>query len=530
MRRTLGRLAEYLPAVLGGALPLAWVPSAFDSFILPRAAIVIVGACLGIGLVLITGREWIVTPLRWPLLGSAGATLLALVFSVSWPLSTAGSYTRYESWPMRLSYLGLLVSAACLARTSKSRDWVIRGFVLGTAIASAEALWQIHASFRPDGNVGNANLLGALIAMAMPLAVGRARVDWLTKAGVGRYLFVFGWVFAAAVMAEGVLVSTSRSGALGAGAGVLAVIVMSQRGRRAVAAFAVACVLVAAGLWAIVFTPLRFINADPGGVRLQLWPDALQMIAARPLTGWGEDTVGLVFGQYLPPFDLSVTFDRAHSGLLDLLATQGVIGALALGWLLAVVGVVIWRNRFAHSAAALGAALVGYTVWVAFNFDWAPATGPFWLLVGTAWAAAYHSSPVERPQAEVRESRAPVADLAAIVLALVGVVLGVLPLLADVWYQHGQASMSVVADPLQAQYHRGYGERLVAAGSLGAGIAELRTAARLGATDPSLYVELGDLEAGLGDDARARDYYRQALRIDPYWAPAAAGLARLGGR
>ena len=522
MRRTLERLAEYLPAVLAAALPLVWLPAAFDSFVLPRASLVIVGACLGVGLVLITGRKSIVTPLRWPLLAAAGAALLALIFSVSWPLSTAGSYLRYESWPMRVAYLGLLVSAACLARTSKSRDWVIRGFVLGTAVASAEAVWQATsgASFRPDGNVGNANLLGALIAMAVPLALGR---------GVRRSPYLFMWGLAVAVMAAGLVVSTSRSGALGAGAGALALVVMSQRGRRAAAAFVGASLLVAAGLWAILFSPLRFLNADPGVTRLALWPDAVRMIAGRPLTGWGEDTVGLVFGQYLRPLYGLVTFDRAHSGLLDLLATQGAIGAVALGWLLVAIGIAVWQNRFADSVAMLGAAAVGYTVWVAFNFDWAPATGPFWLLVGTAWAATRFSAPAEDRPAEAHESHSPVADLAAIALVLLGVVLGVLPVLADVWYYHGQSSMSVVADPLQAQYHRGYGEGLVQAGSLHAGLAELRTAAQLGATDPSLYVELGDLEARLGDNAQARDDYRHALKIDPYWSPAAAGLARLAG-
>jgi O-antigen ligase len=520
MRRNIGRLADYLPAVLAAALPVVWVPSAFDSFVLPRASLVIAGACLGIGLVLITGRESNVSPLRWPLLAASGAAFLALLFSVSWPLSTAGSYLRYESWPMRIAYLGLFVTAADLARTSKSRDWVIRGFVLGTAVASAEAVWQATsgASFRPDGNVGNANLLGALIAMAVPLAIGR---------GIRRSPYLFMWALAVAVMAAGLVVSTSRSGALGAGAGALALVVMSQRGRRAAAAFVGASVLVAGGLWAILFSPLRFLNSDPGATRLNLWPDAVKMIEGRPVTGWGEDTVGLVFGQYLRPDYGNVIFDRAHSGLLDLLATQGVIGALALGWLLVAIGIAIWRNRFADSVAMLGAAAVGYTVWVAFNFDWAPATGPFWLLVGTAWAAARFTAPAEHPPTSVLEATSPVADLAAVALVLVGIALGVMPLLADVWYFHGQASMSVIVDPLQAQYHRGYGEELVAKGSIRAGVEELRAAAQLGASDPSLYVELGDLEARLGDNARARDDYRRALQIDPRWSPAAAGLARL---
>src|SRR5207302_1997056 len=82
-----------------------------------------------------------------------------------------------------------------------------------------------------------------------------------------------------------------------------------------------------------------------------------------------------------------VPLDRWHSGPLDIAATQGILGLAALSWVLVVLALRAWRHRLDRDVAALSAALVGYTVWVVFNFDWSPATGAFWLLAGTLWSA-----------------------------------------------------------------------------------------------------------------------------------------------
>jgi Flp pilus assembly protein TadD len=94
-----------------------------------------------------------------------------------------------------------------------------------------------------------------------------------------------------------------------------------------------------------------------------------------------------------------------------------------------------------------------------------------------------------------------------------------------VWYFHGRADLSVIVDPFEARYHWALGEDLVAQGSVLRGVAELRRAADLGETEPSLYVYLGDLEAQLGQAAQARADYRRALAIDPYFTAARKRLA-----
>ncbi|HYM67930.1 MAG TPA: O-antigen ligase family protein, partial [Patescibacteria group bacterium] len=423
--------------------------------------------------------------------------------------------------PVRLAYLGLLAVPVWLTRSPRSRAAVITAFVAGTTVAAFEAIYQMfgQVSFRPDGNLGNANLLGALIAMAIPLAASRGLR--------GGTLSPFWWA-AIVVLAGGLYASTSRSGAVGALAGCAVLAVLALRGRAAVAAAVAGAGVVGAALAAIVLTPLRELNGDPGPARIHLWHDAVAFIAARPLTGWGEDTTGLALGRYLTAnWSPGVTFDRLHSCPLDLAATQGLVGVAALSWVLWTFARGTWRQRRSEGVAALVAACAGYTAWVLFNFDWAPATGAFWLLAGTAWASATAGgAPAEgadAPQSEMRSSGW--RSVLAVGLALVAVGLAVLPVLADAWYYAGRSDLSVAVSPLQARYHWARGDELVARGSTAAGVAELQRAADLGETEPTLYVDLGDRLQSLGRTADAIRAYRRALEIDPYYDPAIQRLA-----
>ncbi|HYS98601.1 MAG TPA: O-antigen ligase family protein [Candidatus Dormibacteraeota bacterium] len=539
MKHLLERSGGFIPSLVALTLPLVSIPIASDSYILPRASIVIAGACLGIGLALLIPAGPSLGALRFPLVAAAGAAVLAFVFSISWPLSLIGSFTRYESLPMRLSYLGLAASAMWLLRTKGQRDAVGVAFVVGTSVVAFKAWlqWFFHAPFRPDGDVGNANLLAALIVMAIPIAIDRGRRSaYLTPA----------WAVAIVVLLAGLVVTTSRSGGLGLIAGTLTVIVLSVPARfiRAAGAFALVGVGAAAA-FILVSPPLRGLNNDPPELRAHLYQDALRMIAARPVTGWGEDTTGLAFGQFLSQdYAGLVTFDRVHSGVLEIAATQGLLGLAALTWVAVVLAREVWRGTSQPGIPGLVGALVGYSVWVLFNFDWAPATGAFWLLAGTLWSVLQaqllpiHGAVAPHPARSLRDGATFPSESGreraggaapgrmvgsvwqpalAVILAVAAVVLAVFPVLADVWYLKGRADLSVRVDPLQAQYHWALGT-----------VPELQRAADLGETDPAMYIALGDGYAKLGQRDQAARAYRRALEIDPFYSPAAQRLKALG--
>src|SRR5260370_11746050 len=114
MRPILERLGTYLPAAILLALPTVFIPSLIDSFILPRASLVIIGACIGTGLALLLPGGSRLGRLRLPLLAAVAAALLAFAFSVSWPLSFSGAYHRHRSLPIRPVFLGLLAVGGLL--------------------------------------------------------------------------------------------------------------------------------------------------------------------------------------------------------------------------------------------------------------------------------------------------------------------------------------------------------------------------------------------------------------------------------
>jgi O-antigen ligase len=510
-----------LPAVVAGAVPVLFIPISVDSFILPRASLALIGAGLGTAL-----AGWLslrgelpagLGRLRWAALAVAGAALLSAAFSISPWLSLVGSYSRYESLPMRLAYLGLFASAVWLLRSGADRERVISWFLAGCSLAAVEAVWQWGCGAfgaidcrvdRPDGNLGQPNLLGALLAMAVVLALARA---WRDRR----------WWPLLLPLAAGLAVCTSRSGWLGATAGVGTWAALSLPGRRAaLATLAGGAAVTGVAFLFLATGPLRQLNADTGSARVGVWSDSLRVIAARPLTGWGEEGFGLVFGRYQSAdWEPGHAFDRAHSQPLDLLAAQGLPGLMACAWLWGAVWLGIWRGRLAPDGPlpALGGALAAYAVWSLVNFDWAPATAPAWLLAGVAWSGVVSGRvpTAGSPTPPVRRAGGParlIAALAGTALALLSWLLALPPLIADLHFYGQRPAAAVLAWPWQARYHQALADAVRGPQRL----EQLRTAARLGSTDPSLWIALGDAEEASANHAAARRAWRQALDIYPY--------------
>ncbi|MFZ0217974.1 MAG: O-antigen ligase family protein [Candidatus Dormiibacterota bacterium] len=499
-----GRIAAWLPAVTAGLLPVFWLPFAVDSFILPRAALAETGAGLLFAAGICTTHRRL-GRFTWAALACAGAAILAAIFSTAPVPSLVGAYGRYESLPMRLAYLGLFWGTLRLApprgtpadEIGRWRGRIEVAFLAGCGIAAAEAVVQalLHLLSRPDGNLGQPDLLGALLAMTLPLLASRLCRSWR-------------WTPLAVLLVVGLLLSTSRGAWLGAlvGLGVWAARLAWDRSRRlAVAVAGTSVGIVTAGLAGFLLTPLRTLNQDTGAARLGVWQDGLRMIAARPLLGWGEDATGLRFGAFQSAdWEPGDRFDRLHSMPLDLLATQGVLGLVACTVLFAL----IWRHVLpVRGAAPLAGALAAYFVWSLLNFDWAPATAPCWLLAAAALAG---SQPAVREQVAAFPRR-----VLAIAAVVAGLLVGVPPLVADIASYAGDDQTAVALDPLQPAYHAAIATQ-----------PQLQQAANLGSADPRVWIALGDDEARAGHAAAAHRAYERALAIYPYDVAARQRLGR----
>jgi O-antigen ligase len=491
-------------------VPVLFIPISVDAYVLPRAAVTLAGGALLAGAGLVRGR-WSLGRLRLPALAVALAAVAATVFSIAPAASLAGTYSRYESLPVRLAYLALFCGAAWLGE----RRRLAEGFLAGCGLVAAEAVYQALARvpFRPDGNLGQANLLGVLLAMAVPLALDRAR----TAEPPARR----GWLALLALLVAGLAVTTSRGAwvAALAGAGVLVAFLVPRR--RLAPVLAGGAVLAVAAAALLLASPLRHLNQDTGIARVGVWRDSLSVVADRPLLGWGPDTMGLVLGRHQSAdWEPGHNFDRAHSMPLDLAATQGLLGLAACAWLFALWWAGVWRRRGDPFVAGLAGAAAAYLAWALVNFDWAPATAAFWLLAGAAapTAAGRGRRPVSTPHPgapgsptgggaypPLQGGREKWRWLGAGAMVAAGLALAVPPLAADMELYAGHPDRAVALDPLQAHYHAVLGTP-----------SGLRQAAALGDTDPNTYVALGDVEARAGHAEAARAAYREALARYPY--------------
>lgn len=496
-----GRLARALPAAYLGLAPVLFFPLQEQAYILPRVGLTLLGAAALVAGGLLRGRSSL-GELRLPALAVAAAALAAFAFSVAPSLSLVGEYGWYESLPVRLAYLGLFAGAAWLAE----ERWAVIAFLLGCTVASLEALaeWPpgpFHLA-RPDGNLGQANLLGALLAMALPL-------------GLERSLRHPRWLVVVALAGLALVLSGSRSGWLGALVGTATLVVFRVSRRRLHATLMGAALAVAGALAVGLASPLRTLNLDTGAGRLGVWHDTFFLIAARPLTGWGEDTFGIVFGRWQSgDWSPGESFTRAHAMPLDLLAAQGLLGLAACTWFFWVFWRGLWRRP---QLAGLAGACAAYWVWALLNFDWAPATGPFWALAGVAWAGTRTGLGSERAWARPRplpgpggHSRGRWRVAAAGAALAVGLGLALPDQLADVLLGYGRPDRAVVLNPLQPRYWAALG-----------GPAALEQAERLQDPDPATALALGDALTELGKRQQAKAAYRHALELYPYY-----GLAR----
>ncbi len=493
---------------------MLFIPILVDAYVLPRAGLAIFfgGLLFGLGALAPARRGLgLGRPMAAAVAMVVAAAALAWLFSINPSLSLAGAYSRYESLIVRLAYLGLFCGGAWVL-WGRARRWVENAFLVGCSIASVEAFyqWASHSPFRPDGNLGQAGLLGGLLAMAVPLSL---------QAGF-RYR---PWLLTLPVLCAGLLVSTSRAGWLGA---VLSCFVLfafaarSAQRRRLVLGLGVLAAV--AALAVLVASPLRSLNSDTGSARLGVWSDALHLAAARPLTGWGEDATGLAFGRFQSAdWEPGNTFDRIHDQPLDLLVTQGLAGSLAALTMWGLFWLRAWRaaarERLPDGVPGLLGAVAAYQCWALINFDWAPATGPAFLLAGAAWAAISSTDTSRQLRAAARPRvRVLMAGAVALIAALSSGVLAVLPVLADRAYYAGANATAVALDPLQARYHQALGEQLGV--TTPRGLAELRHAFDLGDYDYSFCIELGDAALRAGNRSLARAAYvraDQVYRFDP---------------
>lgn len=171
--------------------------------------------------------------------------------------------------------------------------------------------------------------------------------------------------------------------------------------------------------------------------RLVMWKPTMELIAKRPLLGYGLDTFALDFAPVAPKEllqteDFSSYADRAHNFFLDTLVSVGVVG---LVFFLIVFGLTIWIVVRSGNILilALGSGLIGHIISQQFEFSLTVHLLYLWAYIGAIWKFGAG----ERAVKKIENGPA----WARVVTILIGGIL-----VAGVWYQYGYRNF--VADRL----------------------------------------------------------------------------------
>jgi len=234
----------------------------------------------------------------------------------------------------------LLFWYLCRAVLRGSRDaaWLVAALLTATALVAAIGLAQLVMGGAVTDVQGVRRVLGTYTSPNhFALVLGRALPFLLALAWiVPRWR---PWALAGAALCAGALFATfSVGGWIATGLAVL-VVVGLMGGRRYVAALVVAGAIAACIL--LVAAPVERLagRLDPrqgtSFVRVQLWQAAVELIGGSPLLGIGLDNFLYRYPALNPsgtPFEPNLS--HPHNLILQFWLQLGLLGLLALGWLL----------------------------------------------------------------------------------------------------------------------------------------------------------------------------------------------------
>lgn len=465
------------------ALPLVVNPFGPPAFGIPRLTWLRIGAAVLGVLVLFDlvdeGGARKVRSSAWlPLTAVTVSALLSTVFSVAPVTSLFGSYLRWEGlWTMACYWL-IFVAAVRWGRNRTLFEWLWPSLLAGGALISILGILEFlgvvnlgegmelfcAAGFgsstavtdRIVGTCGNAAFLGGYLAMIVCLALGISLAEdhgpgWWRPLAIGTGV----------LSAITLILTYARAAWLGAAFGVVAILVWRRPGWRTLATLGVALALavaLAAGAVAVAGRQslvARVTGALAGGSapqRLQIAKDTLPMIAGHAIIGVGLDAYGDVFARYQSLALLAtggggnLKNDRAHNDLLQVAATQGLIGLAAWLWFLGAYAVAAATGlakapsgRAAATLLGAAAATIAYLVQAQFEFSTFVVAPLFWAMAGLVWSSA--SSYGHRPRPLLPRSLGRAALMSAVVAAVVSGFVAMSFWAADVAYNAGIAAL-----------------------------------------------------------------------------------------
>lgn len=224
-------------------------------------------------------------------------------------------------------------------RTRRQVEWLLGALVVSAALVGRFGIeqyllnrgaWEMDGVRRVSSYYPSATALGLYLGRVFPVA---AALAFFLPTGPRRV----GYALLCLPIAAGVFLSWTRAAWLGDFAAIGIIVLLVGR-RRVIAAFLAVSAAALAGL--LVTRPERIVALFSAGEgthisRLPIWQSAVNVLRERPLTGAGLDQfVHLDPERYGIPHIRFMLFSHPHNLILDFWLRLGLLGIVALTWLL----------------------------------------------------------------------------------------------------------------------------------------------------------------------------------------------------
>ncbi len=347
------------------ALPILFFPWAFMSFELPKVFLLYLFAVFAVYFLSSSGYRLIkFTKIQWLYIIFLIWIIITAISGLSFNQSILGSYFRMQGLLTWICYGILFFISGKLLEDSHSKKYACSALLISStftaifAILQFVLLWffkdtsQLLYSNRVIATFGQPNFLGAFLVMSLPFA-------WFNLKQVRR-----GWkaviLFLMIVIVLGIFSTLSRSAYLGLA--VLALVWGFYHYRMfltgiilSVALFAILANL----LPNLVYSQWYKFQVDTVSKwtaenRLVIAQKSIELIAQKPITGYGLENYFYAFPSVVKPKDIGlqdIVVDSSHNLFLDLAVQTGLIGlALFLAILILTIIRGLKKDNFAKAA------------------------------------------------------------------------------------------------------------------------------------------------------------------------------------
>lgn len=359
------------------SLPLLYYPLyPSEEFETPKAYVFIAFTCFSF--LFVRWKKVLFEPIGQTLLAFLASAGLSTLWSIDWHMSVFGNPKLNNGLLIWISYVSLYGALLQSLRKYSEKLILIKIIIASAFLVSVYAIAQVlgydfkswfgvlyeYGYLRPMSTLGHPNFMAAYVAMILPFVLwsfDQAK----TKGEKGAYAFI------GFCLSLSLLFSQSRGMWWAALFGVLIYYLMVKASMRRFLTLLVS-IITLLGCCAVLSKPFRqgaferlTLVTSIGIDRKEYYKGAYRIWRSHPLLGSGLDTYELAFQhqrtQQYWDIQANGSPHRAHNEFLNILATQGLLGAF-IGFLFTLVLIRSVQNSISTFLAPTTASLVVFYI------------------------------------------------------------------------------------------------------------------------------------------------------------------------